>query len=156
MKKIDMHVHTSGASFCSEVSGKMAVSAYRSAGLDGIVLTNHYSLRHFGYFADNVDAAVQNYIAEYDRVKRVFRQAGLSVILGAEVEMIGDGSISEERKNYEFLLYGADKTFFIENRSYINCLSMNCINCVTTVTYVCFKRIRTVRNRGIRRPIRNL
>lgn len=115
MKKIDMHVHTSGASFCSEVSGKMAVSAYRSAGLDGIVLTNHYSLRHFGYFADNVDAAVQNYIAEYDRVKRVFRQAGLSVILGAEVEMIGDGSISEERKNYEFLLYGADKTFFIEN-----------------------------------------
>lgn len=114
MKKIDMHVHTSGASFCSEVSGKMAAAAYRSAGLDGIVLTNHYSLRHFDYFSDTVEAAVQNYIAEYERVERVFRQGGLSVLLGAEVEMMGDGSISETRKNCEFLLYGADKEFFFE------------------------------------------
>lgn len=115
MKKIDMHVHTSGASFCSEVSGKMATDAYKKAGLDGIVLTNHYSVRHFEYFGHDYDSAIKNYVDEYHRVKKVFESAGMSAYLGVEVEMSDGGTISDTTKNHEFLLYGANEEFLFEN-----------------------------------------
>lgn len=115
MKRFDMHVHTSGASFCSEVSGKMAAAAYKAKNYDGIVLTNHYAIRHFDYFGYDYESAIRNYLDEFKRVQKVFMKAGMTAVLGAEVEIIGNGAFSEVSKSHEFLLYGITEQFLTDN-----------------------------------------
>ena len=39
---IDMHAHTSGISTCCRIPAPDVIKAALDAGLDGIVLTNHY------------------------------------------------------------------------------------------------------------------
>ena len=61
---IDMHVHSSGISTCCKIPYDEAIRRARDAGIDAIVLTNHY---FDGYVTDgDFDAFAAGYVAEYE------------------------------------------------------------------------------------------
>ena len=41
--KIDLHVHTTGFSYCGKLSATQIVDFYKQAGYDAIVITNHFN-----------------------------------------------------------------------------------------------------------------
>ena len=65
---IDMHSHSSGISRCCLIDAKEVVKEALNAGLDGIVLTNHY----VEYYAENNDylAFAKRYIEEFNYAKK--------------------------------------------------------------------------------------
>ena len=110
--KIDTHTHTSGVSFCSEVSPEEYVQRYRDAGYGAVLLTNHYSRLYMFRYGKTWDEQIKIYMAEYRKAKEAGDKIGLPVMLGAEV------AISTPKSPYiEFLLYGADEEFFLSHPS---------------------------------------
>lgn len=110
MIKIDTHSHTSGVSFCSEVSPAEFVSAYKKAGITTVMLTNHYSRLYMFRYGDNWQQQIEIYLNEFGTVKREGDRTGVNILMGAEV------AISTPESDYiEFLLYGADENFFLSN-----------------------------------------
>ena len=41
---IDLHAHSKGISRCCQIDGKDMVLVTKNAGMDGVILTNHYEL----------------------------------------------------------------------------------------------------------------
>ncbi|MDE7395572.1 MAG: PHP domain-containing protein, partial [Clostridiales bacterium] len=108
--KIDTHTHTSGVSFCSRVSPQEYVRAYKAAGYGAVILTNHYSRQYMFRYGATFDKQIAIFLNEYRLAKREGAAVGLPVFLGAEV------AIATPQSPYiEFLLYGADEDFFLEN-----------------------------------------
>ena len=108
--KIDTHTHTSGVSFCSEVTPDTYVQKYREAGYGAVILTNHYSRMYMFRYGETWDAQIKIYMDEYRKAKAEGDKIGLPVLLGAEV------AISTPQSPYiEFLLYGADEEFFFSH-----------------------------------------
>lgn len=108
--KTDTHTHTSGVSFCSEVTPEEYARLYREAGYGSVILTNHYSRMYMFRYADTWDEQIKIYLNEYHKAKEAGDRAGIPVWLGAEV------AISTPQSPYiEFLLYGADEQFFLAN-----------------------------------------
>ncbi len=99
---IDLHAHSSGISQCCRASYEAAIQAALSAGLDGIILTNHY---HKGYVKDGDYAAfARRYTDEFRSAKEYGETVGCKVFFGAEVSM--------ERHNLaHVLIYGIDEAF---------------------------------------------
>ena len=88
---IDLHAHTSGISTCCRVPAPDIVRAALDAGLDGIVLTNHY---HKGYVKNGDNAAfARRYTDEYAYTKECGDAAGLRVLYGMEVTMELHGGV---------------------------------------------------------------
>lgn len=108
--KIDTHTHTSGVSFCSEVSPEEFAAAYRNAGYGAVILTNHYSRIYMFRYGDTWEKQIEIYLGEYRKAKAAGDALGLPVLLGAEV------AISTPESPYiEFLLYGIDEDFLRAN-----------------------------------------
>ncbi|MDE6399030.1 MAG: PHP domain-containing protein [Clostridiales bacterium] len=108
--KIDTHTHTSGVSFCSEVSPEEYAEKYREADYGAVILTNHYSRMYMFRYGDTWDKQIRIYLDEFRKAKAAGERLGLPVLLGAEV------AISTPQSPYiEFLLYGADEEFFLAN-----------------------------------------
>ena len=108
--KIDTHTHTSGVSFCSEVSPEEFVERYRDAGYGAVVLTNHYSRMYMFRYGETWEDQIKIYLDAYRKAREIGARAGLPVFLGAEV------AISTPESPYiEFLLYGADEEFLLSN-----------------------------------------
>lgn len=108
--KIDTHTHTSGVSFCSEVSPEEFAQRYKDVGFGAVLLTNHYSRMYMFRYGDTWKEQIEVYLGEYKKVKEAGERLGLPVLLGAEV------AISTPQSPYvEFLLYGADEEFFLAN-----------------------------------------
>ncbi len=80
---VDLHAHSAGISRCCRAPAPDVVAAAKAVGLDGIVLTNHYTWR---YLSDgDASAFARAYVAEYERVKTCGEAAGLRVLFGVEV-----------------------------------------------------------------------
>lgn len=108
--KIDTHTHTSGVSFCSEVSPQEFAQRFREEGYGAVILTNHYSRMYMFRYGQTWDEQVKIYLGEYNKAKAAGEALGIPVWLGAEV------AISTPKSPYiEFLLYGADEQFFLSN-----------------------------------------
>lgn len=108
--KIDTHTHTSGVSFCSHVSPKEYVRAFKAAGYDAVILTNHYSRQYMFRYGDTFDAQIDVYLNEYRTAKKAGEEEGIPVFLAAEV------AIATPQSPYiEFLLYGVDENFLLAN-----------------------------------------
>ena len=41
--KIELHIHTTGFSYCGKLSAAEIVERYSKAGFDAIVITNHFN-----------------------------------------------------------------------------------------------------------------
>ena len=86
---IDTHAHSSGISKCCRASIDEVFKDAKAVGIDGIVLTNHYTE---GY-ADNGDylELAKRYIAEYRHAEECAKKAQMRIFFGIEVTMELEG-----------------------------------------------------------------
>ena len=103
---IDMHAHSSGISRCCRVTCEEAIRQTLDAGMDGIVLTNHYQKK---YLSD-CDAATfaARYVEEFQRAREYGERVGCRVYFGIEVTM-------ERHEGAHLVIYGVDERFVMEN-----------------------------------------
>ena len=102
---IDLHAHTSGISTCCRVPAPEIIKAAQDAGIDGIVLSNHYQ-RH--YVKDGDAAAfAERYVKEYEYTKACGDAAGFRVFYGMELTM-------ELHSGAHILVYGVDPSFTLK------------------------------------------
>jgi len=99
---IDMHAHTSGISTCCRIPAPEVIDAAICAGIDGIILTNHYNK---SYASDgNFSAFADRYIDEYHYAKQCGDAKGFPVLFGIEVQM-------EPHDRVHMLVYGVTPDF---------------------------------------------
>lgn len=108
---IDLHAHSSGISHCCETTYVGAIDAAREAGLDGIVLTNHYT-KDYVKNGDSI-AFAKRYFEEFRVAKTYGDSIGFKVFFGAEVTM-------ERYGGAHLLLYGITDAFLLENAELFN------------------------------------
>ena len=114
MFKLDTHNHTSEISGCSILSAKEMVLAYQAAGYDGIVITDHYYKEFFEGLPQNTwEEQIKHYLTGYYNALKTGEEAGLTVLLGLELRLVGSCN--------EYLIYGVDEEFLIQNPMLYNC-----------------------------------
>lgn len=102
---IDMHAHTSGISRCCQADAAEVLNTARKAGIDGLVLCNHYQEI---YVTEAGPAAfAEEYIAEYYRTKQLADAMGFPLFFGVEVTAKLHG-------NAHILIYGMPPEFVRE------------------------------------------
>ncbi len=104
---IDMHTHSSGVSGCCRLNAEEIVEAAKNAGVDGIILTNHYSSDDCEDFPSSQDY-IEHYIKEYYSAKAHGERMGLKVFFGIEVTVNFADRI-------HMLIYGVKEDFLREN-----------------------------------------
>lgn len=103
---IDLHTHSSGISTCCRIPYDAVIRAALHVGLDGIVLTNHYSK---SYVADGDYAAfAKEYTKEFHLARAFGETVGCKVFFGVEVTM-------EYYDRVHVLVYGIEERFLEEN-----------------------------------------
>ncbi len=103
---IDLHAHSSGISHCCRIPYGAVIRAALEAGLDGIVLTNHYQKN---YVTDGDYAAfARRYTEEFRLAKAYGDSVGCKVFFGAEIT-------TERYPGVHILLYGIDEDFIEQN-----------------------------------------
>jgi len=103
---IDLHGHSSGISRCCQIPAPEVLKAAKDAGLDGIVLSNHYQKV---YIPDGDYAAfAERYLEEYRYAERCAKELGCKVFFGIEVTM-------EKHDLAHLLVYGVDEEFVREH-----------------------------------------
>lgn len=109
---IDLHAHSSGISKCCRISFEEVLRQTLSAGIDGVVLTNHYQK---SYISDNNVAAFANkYISEFYAAKQYGKQIGCKVFFGIEMTM-------EKYPGVHMLLYGVEPDFLLQYPALFDC-----------------------------------
>jgi predicted metal-dependent phosphoesterase TrpH len=107
--KYDTHVHTSETSPCGGIEGKKLVQLYKNAGYRGLVITDHYFNQYFDSLNDGSwEEKIESYLKGYKAALDEGRKLGLNIILGMEIRF-------EENDN-DYLVYGIDEAFLIENK----------------------------------------
>ena len=99
---IDLHAHTSGISRCCRVPAPEVLRRAKEVGLDGIVLTNHYTKSYIG--DGDVRAFAEEYLREYAYTAACGEEIGCKVFFGIEVS-------TELYRNVHMLVYGVDESF---------------------------------------------
>jgi hypothetical protein len=104
MYLVDTHVHTAESSSCGELPASDMAALYADAGLDAIVIADHYCPSFFR------EQAALSWSAQVDRYLRGYRAAheagsarGLAVFLGVELRL--DGSEND------YLILGLSEDF---------------------------------------------
>ena len=80
---IDMHAHTSGISHCCQTDGAGMLEAAARAGIDGVILTNHYPA--FYVQQDGPEGLARRFADEYYRTKTLADARGMRLFFGIEV-----------------------------------------------------------------------
>ncbi|MBR7185573.1 MAG: PHP domain-containing protein [Clostridia bacterium] len=108
MYKYEMHCHTAETSRCSRISGADLVDFYHSIGYTGIVITDH--LYNY-YLKDPTQPSwperVEFFVAGYRAAKQRGEALGMDVFFAWEY--------SHKRKGNDFLTYGLDMDWLLEN-----------------------------------------
>lgn len=101
---VDLHAHSKGISRCCKKDADYIAEITKNAGIDGIILTNHYEK---GYVIDgDVLGFARKYVDEYHYVKAISQKYGLKVFFGIEVTM-------DKHDNVHMLIYGVDEKFVL-------------------------------------------
>ena len=103
MYKIETHLHTTHVSKCGKMTAKEIVDAYKAAGFDALIVTDHYNRTTYDYLG--IDPAsktdrIHHFLDGYKRVKEEAEKQGLKVFMGAELRF-------DECEN-DYLFYGWD------------------------------------------------
>ena len=105
MKKIDTHVHTSEVSTCGKMTAAEMVDAYRRAGYDAIVITDHLILEKIQPQQlkpyEIVEQQLRGYLAAVAAAK-----GDIDVLLGAEIRFTSG--------HEDYLLLGLDEQKYFE------------------------------------------
>lgn len=100
---IDLHEHSGGISTCCRVDVHTILDRTKEAGLNGIVLTNHYT--NLYYDSASYGAWIERYIAEYEEAKDYGATIGCRVFLGTEI------SLCAVKESLHLLIYGVTPAF---------------------------------------------
>lgn len=104
---IDLHEHSGGISTCCRADVITILDRAKAVGLDGIVLTNHYT--NLYYDEASYSEWIERYIAEYEKAKAYGATIHCRVFLGAEISMCAI------KESLHLLLYGVTPAFLREN-----------------------------------------
>ena len=103
---IDLHAHTSGISKCCKIDAPGMVRVAKDAGLDGVVLCNHYDA---GYVKNGDTVAfARRYVEEYEYARACGEEIGCSVLFGIELTPLYYAGV-------HLLIYGVGTDFLLEN-----------------------------------------
>lgn len=101
MYKIETHLHTTHTSKCGHLDAETIARAYKNAGYDAIIVTDHYSRITFDYLNvnlyDNSDKLTP-FLKGYHMLTEEGKKLGLRIYRGAELRF-------DECDN-DYLLYG--------------------------------------------------
>lgn len=107
----DMHAHTKGISKCCRVDAEEIIKRARAAGIEGIILTNHYTEN---YVTDgDYEAFARRYVEEFHKARRYGEEMGVEVIFGIELTMEFEPAV-------HLLIYGVPEEFIIKNPTVFN------------------------------------
>jgi predicted metal-dependent phosphoesterase TrpH len=106
LKLVDMHAHTSGISRCCRISGKDLVKLNKDFGIDGFILTNHYSKDVFNF--DDPLELPKRFLKEFYEVKKYGEEIGEKVFFGVEITM-------HNERSAHMLVYGVGDEFVLNN-----------------------------------------
>lgn len=105
-----MHLHTKGNSVCAKETPKDIIDAYKNAGYDGIVCTNHFSkFIYYKYFAQykTEQEKVNAILNGFYKLKEIGAENGIDVFFGLELAILRDDYHNVfRRKCEELLVYG--------------------------------------------------
>ena len=82
---IDLHAHSSGISRCCQLPAPDILKAALEAGLDGIVLTNHYQRYYLDGGKRSAADFAKDYVREYEYAKEWGDKLGCRVFFGLEI-----------------------------------------------------------------------
>lgn len=119
MYKMEMHLHTVGNSTCGLEHAEAILEAYKAAGYNGIVMTNHFNQHiYYNYFKDIVgdEAKVDFFLREFLKLKELGEKENMDILFGLEIALKGDSYDDHlQKKCIELLVYGITVEQFREN-----------------------------------------
>ena len=101
MHKIELHLHTTHVSKCGHLTADVIAKAYKAAGYDGVIVTDHYNRTTFDYLGIDLASGVNKvaaFLDGYHRLKEEGDKVGLAVFRGAELRF--------DESDNDYLLYG--------------------------------------------------
>lgn len=112
MIKVEMHCHTDG-SLCADYNIKSIINDYLNSGYGGIVVTNHYAYKEYlrQGFSSPIEYA-KKFIEWIDDAQKAGKEKNFKIFYGMEVRLTYN--------NTEFMLYGFEKEFVLENPEIYN------------------------------------
>jgi predicted metal-dependent phosphoesterase TrpH len=97
--KIELHIHTTGFSYCGKLSAAEIVDLYSQAGYDAIVITNHFNSISKQWFLDNGGKDYhKSYFDTIRQAAELGKKCGMLVLGGFELRF-------DENAN-DYLVYG--------------------------------------------------
>lgn len=103
MYRYETHLHTAPASKCARASVRDNLTFYKSAGYDGVFITNHFLDANI-----NCDKSLPYaeqlafYLSDYEEAKALEKEIGIKVFFGVELTYGGS----------DFLIYGLDGAWY--------------------------------------------
>lgn len=103
---IDMHAHSAGISICCKASPLDVITAAKEQGIDGVILTNHYTDSYRKN--ETVEEFARRFVDEYEYTRALGAEHGVRVFFGIEVTMA-------LHDNVHMLVYGVDTDFVLKH-----------------------------------------
>ncbi len=113
--QFETHCHTAQSSSCGVLTGEQVVQGLKDAGYAGTFITDHFYSRFFkkrGIEHKDWAEQAEEFLAGYRAAKKHGDKIGLKVFLGLEAQ--------PEDSPFEFLVYGPDEKFIINNGPFYN------------------------------------
>ena len=104
--KIELHFHTKETSPCGKVPAKEGIWAYKAAGYDAVVVTDHFSSETLGIEGE-WETVIERFLSGYEEAKKFGESCCIKVYLGMELRF-------EDCKN-DYLVYGISREFLLEH-----------------------------------------
>lgn len=104
--KLELHAHTSEVSPCGTIPAKELIELYKQKEFDGVVICDHFRRSFFTRETDREN--VEAFLEGYRIAKETGDEIGVKVYLGAELKL-------DEHPHNEYLLYGIDEAFLLDN-----------------------------------------
>ena len=103
MYRYETHLHTAPASKCAHASVRDNLTFYKSAGYDGVFITNHFLDGNVGGDRSLPYAEqLAFYLSDYEEAKALEKEIGIKVFFGVELSYGGT----------DFLIYGLDGDWY--------------------------------------------
>lgn len=102
--RYETHLHTYPVSKCAKVGVRETLEYYKSAGYDGVFVTNHFIDGNINYDRHApYDELINFYCTDYEEALKIGKEIGLKVFFGVEMSLAGT----------DFLVYGLDKEWYL-------------------------------------------
>ena len=107
MYRYETHLHTAPVSKCATADVENNLRFYKDQGYQGVFITDHFLNGNLNMEnSEDYKKRVEFYYSSYEEAKELSDKIGIDVFTGVELSY----------KGTDFLVYGLDKAWFLENR----------------------------------------